>query len=38
MGKPVAVICTKAEAHPGPHRGPVAWPKRAAAPPPGRKL
>lgn len=27
-GKPVTVICQKAEAHPGPHQGPVKWAPR----------
>jgi hypothetical protein len=37
-GKPITVVCQKALAHKGEHQGPVKWPPRAAAPPPGRQL
>lgn len=38
MGKPVTVVCGKAEHHRGDHQGQVMWPPRVAAPPGRRQL
>ncbi len=38
-GKTAVVACGKAQGHPDQHRkGSVTWPKRAAAPPQGRRV
>jgi hypothetical protein len=37
-GRPVMVVCQKADSHPGPHSGPVKWPSRAAVPPSSRRI
>jgi hypothetical protein len=36
-GRTETVVCQKAQGHKGDHRGPLAWPVRAATPPPGRR-